>query len=107
VVAPYLTLAALIAGLAGGWFVNDWRRDAQELAAKEAQDKSLQAAATAIAKIDVKAVTINRKLQEVVRENTVYRDDCAIDAAGLQLLQQAYGQEPAAEGELPAPGGAD
>lgn len=106
-VPPQLIIGVVLAAtcFGGGWMVNDWRRDAQALAEKDAAEKALQLAAQAIAKIDVKAVTINRKLEKEVRENNFY-SACTISPDGMLSLREAYG-EPAADDKLPTPSSPD
>jgi len=62
--------------------------DAAALASKDAQDKALQAAASAIAQIEVKQQTIVQKVQHEVQTKTVYRD-CVVPADGRSLLNSA------------------
>ena len=70
-----LVMAVLVAiGAAGGWKVANDHRDALELAEAKGKSDALTATAAAIAKIDVKNVTIKQKLETQVRESIVYRD---------------------------------
>jgi hypothetical protein len=100
-ITSLIPLATFAIGLLVGWYVDSWRHDAIALAEKNASEKALQLAAQAIARIDVKQVTIRRDLETITRENTVYRD-CRITDDGMRLLRQAYGDEPVAVGKLPA-----
>jgi len=109
----YLYAAILIAGLLGGftgaWKVQDWRHGAEqnaqareERAREETLKAAQQAAAEAIAKIEVKNVTINRKLETEVREKPVFRD-CRSGSDSMRLFNSAIaGSEPAGGRELPA-----
>lgn len=67
--------------------------DAATLASKDAQDKALQAAASAIAQIEVKQQTIVQKVQHEVKTKTVYRD-CVVPADGRSLLNSAITGNP-------------
>ena len=62
--------------------------DAATLSLKDAQDKALKAAASAIAQIEVKQQTIVQKVQHEVQTKTVYRD-CIVPADGRGLLNAA------------------
>ena len=62
--------------------------DADKIASKDATSKALQAAASAIAQIDIKQQTIVQKVQHEVQTKTVYRD-CVVPADGVRLLNDA------------------
>lgn len=66
---------------------------------KKGQDEALQAAATAIAKIDVRNVTIRQKAESIIREVPVYRD-CVQPADGLQLVNEALAPPDAGAGSV-------
>lgn len=96
---PYAIIGALVlwgASLAGtGWWFYGTGRDVVEsrhaaiaLAESKARDQALQAAAEAIAKIEIKQQTIVKKVQHEVQTNTVYRD-CVVPADGVRLLNDA------------------
>lgn len=56
------------------------------------KEEAQQGAAEAIGKIDIKQTTINRKIETITHENTVYRD-CVVtpDVAGLLDASRANG----------------
>lgn len=70
---------------------------------REARDAAANAAADAIAAIEVKHVTIRQEVQREILEKPIYRD-CRHDPRGLQLINAALGfpDVPAGQGELPA-----
>ena len=74
--------------------------DAATVAAKDATDKALAAAAEAIATRDVKHTTITQKVIRETVEKPVYRD-CVHDAASLRDINAALSVS-ADPGELPA-----
>jgi hypothetical protein len=76
----------------------------RDVAAKDARDEALAAAAREIAKIDVKRVTIRQPLEKQVYEKVVYRD-CRHDADGLHLLNQALSNGSTGSGKLPGNAG--
>ena len=69
-----LAIGLFAAGGSVGWKAAQNSRDAQDLAEGKAKAESLQAAASAIAKIDVRNVTIRRQAETIVREKTVYAE---------------------------------
>lgn len=91
-----LRLIALILAFAGVFGIGcryglnakqgEW--DAAVKAESEAKDKALQAAAQAIAQIEVRQQTIVQKVQHEVQTKTVYRD-CIVPADGRGLLNAA------------------
>ena len=54
----------------------------------QVRDEAKQGAADAIAKIDIKQVTIQGRLQKEIQTNTVYRD-CAHSPDGLRSINDA------------------
>ena len=78
--------------------------DRLAIATREAQDKALDAAAKAIAQIDVKQQTIVQRVTHETVEKPVYRD-CVNDAGVMRDINAAI--QSADRGELPAPGAAD
>ena len=81
--------AALIAsGAFGGWKVANDHRDALELAEAKGKSDALTATAEAIAKIDVKYVTIKQTLETQVRDVPVYRD-CKNTPEVLKTINEA------------------
>lgn len=112
---PWLLLAAGLAltGAVGGAYIkgrSDGRaveiaqRVTIEEVAKAAREASQQAAAEAIANIEVKNVTIRQKLETEIREKPVYRD-CHADQRVLDTVNEAItGNPPASSSKLPAAG---
>jgi hypothetical protein len=105
----YLVLAALLAGFAGGWKVQDWRAGANERDRLEAVDrqrrqdeKVVDVAATGHEKdkvqIRTEFIPITQEIERVV-EKPVYRDVC-LDADGMRLLADAI--QPRAAASQPA-----
>lgn len=72
-------------------------------AIEDTREQAQQGAAQAIARIEVKNVTINRKLETVVRENPVFRD-CRSGADSMRLFNSGIPgyTEPAGGGIVPA-----
>lgn len=91
-----LRLIALLLAFAGvfgigcryGLSAKQGEWDAAVKAESEAKDKALQAAAQAIAQIEVRQQTIVQKVQHEVQTKTVYRD-CIVPADGRGLLNAA------------------
>lgn len=84
----------LVAG-AGGFVGNrikqaEWDRSI--IATKEAQDKALDAAAKAVAQINITQQTIVQKVQHEVQTKTVYRD-CVVPDDGSRLLNAAISNQ--------------
>lgn len=92
--SPQLIAGAIIVAIAfaGGWKVNEWRRDSAESKAIEAAEKAAtaatEAAVTAIKSIEVKYVTIKQKAETVTREVPVYRD-CVHSDDGMRVVNEA------------------
>lgn len=112
---PYLIIALLVAwgsSLAGtGWVAFGMGQDAEiagqakiNKAITETREAAQQGAANAIAKIEVKNVTINRKLETEVREKPVFRD-CHSGPDSVRLYNSGIPgyAEPAGGGVVPAP----
>ena len=110
----YVYAAILIAGLLGGfttgWKVQGWRHGVEEAiqaredrVRQETREAAQQGAAAAISKIEVKNVTINRKLETEVREKAVFRD-CRSGPDSVRIYNSGVPgyAEPAGGGELPA-----
>lgn len=96
----------LVAG-AGGFVGNRLKQaewDRSIIATREAQDKALDAAAKAIAQIDVKQQTIVQRVTHETVEKPVYRD-CINDAGVMRDINAAIQSDD--RGELPASGPAD
>lgn len=96
----------LVAG-AGGFVGNRLKQaewDRSIIATREAQDKALDAAAKAIAQIDVKQQTIVQRVTHETVEKPVYRD-CVNDAGVMRDINAAI--QSADRIELPASGSAD
>lgn len=97
--SPWAALAAVllwVASVAGSFiYGNSVGKDAEAVkqteikqAIEDTRETARQGAASEIAKIKVRSTTIQGKIQTVVRDNPVYRD-CQLDAAGLQLVNEA------------------
>lgn len=109
---PWVLLAAGLAlvGAVGGAYVkgrSDGRaveiaqRVTIEEVARVAREASQQAAAEAIANIEVRNVTIKQQLETQIREKPVYRD-CFADQRVLDTVNEAITGNPAAgPSELP------
>lgn len=110
---PWLIVVALVAimGLAGGaywWGDHNGRNSViaaqshEDALVRKVAEAAQSAAADAIAKIEVKRVTITQPLQTEIREKPVYRD-CAATPDGLRLVNEALTGEaaPAGGGQLP------
>ena len=113
---PYILLA-LVAAFAGtGWAsyskgVDNGRNAvlAQQQAADQVRAETLklaqEGAAQAISQIEVKNVTITRRIEREIQANTVYRD-CRHSPEQLRDINEAItgqrGSEPAGGGQLPA-----
>ena len=96
----------LVAG-AGGFVGNRLKQaewDRSIIATKEAQDKALDAAAKAIAQIDVKQQTIVQRVTHETVEKPVYRD-CVNDPGVMRDINAAI--QSASSGELPNSGTTD
>ena len=88
VVIILLAVGLFAAGGSVGWKAAQNSRDAQELAEGKAKAESLQAAAGAIAKIDVRNVTIRKQAETIVREKTIYAE-CKNTPEMMGVLNQA------------------
>jgi hypothetical protein len=111
----WLVKIAAVAAAAFALLAAGWRLGVDHVQAGEAREKALiQLAANAvedrtaqqIAGIKVTSQTVNAKVREIVKENTVYRD-CVLDAATSSLLDAARAGTafpPLDRGQLPAPG---
>ena len=88
-VAILIVIASVFgAGVRYGTTSKQAEWDAATLSSKDAQDKALQAAASAIAQIEVKQQTIVQKVQHEVQTKEIYRD-CVVPADGRGLLNAA------------------
>lgn len=77
-------------------------------AVEETREAAQQGAASEIAKIKPKNVTIKQETEREIRTNTVYAD-CKLPAAGVRLANEAITgikPEPAGAGKLPGAGAA-
>ena len=84
----------LVAG-AGGFVGNRLKQaewDRSIIATKEAQDKALDAAAKAVAQLNITQQTIVQKVQHEVQTKTVYRD-CVVPDDGSRLLNAAISNQ--------------
>jgi uncharacterized protein HemX len=111
--AATLLVAALWAAsaLGSGWWAYGAGRDAEiatqareAKASQASRDAALQAAAKAIARIEVKNVTIRQPLETIVRTEQVFRD-CRSGPDAVRLLNSTPGIAAAAsaagDGKLP------
>jgi len=80
--------AAYFKGQADGQEIQTGRQSKADDLVQQVRDASIQGAAEAIAKIEVKHVTIQGRLQREVQTNTVYRE-CEHTPAGLMLINSA------------------
>ena len=80
--------AAYFKGQADGQEIQVGRQSKADELVQQVRDASIQGAAEAIAKIEVKHVTIQGRLQREVQTNTVYRE-CEHTPAGLMLINSA------------------
>lgn len=103
--AEPLAWAAIVAALCFGSYLHgldvkqgEW--DSSELAKATATRKALDAAAAAIAKIEVTSEQIVQPLRTEIRTNTVYRD-CRHSDDGLLRLNAAITGQPLGASKLP------
>ena len=90
----------LVAG-AGGFVGNRLKQaewDRSIIATKDAQDKALDAAAKAVAQLNITQQTIVQKVQHEVQTKTVYRD-CVVPDDGSRLLNAAISNQEPASGD--------
>jgi hypothetical protein len=106
---PYVAIAVLI--LLAGSTALGFRLGSRYEVAQQLEDKAIieQAAdafdersAARISQLRPLHQTIQSKIQETVRENTVYRD-CVVDPATERLLDDARASRPVADGESVVP----
>lgn len=108
---PYVLLAVFLALAGTHWYAyHSGAAHERGAAAEQAQliekagDRAALAAAEAIAKIEVKNVTIRQRVEREIHEKTVYRD-CRHSPDGLRAINAALtGSEPADGGELSGAG---
>lgn len=84
----------LVAG-AGGFVGNRLKQaewDRSIIVTKEAQDKALDAAAKAVAQLNITQQTIVQKVQHEVQTKTVY-GDCVVPDDGSRLLNAAISNQ--------------
>lgn len=92
---PYLIVGGLLAAAGAFFYGMDVGADraiakqktTQELV-DQVYDKAQKAAASAIADMEIKNVTITQPIRTEVRENVVYRD-CKHDDSGMRALNTA------------------
>lgn len=108
----YIIAAVLFAGALAGTAYQSFQMGKDSIIAAQAKENKIvedtreQArlgAADAIAKIDIKQVTIQGRLQKEISTNTVYRD-CVTPANGLRALNDALTNTdsgPSSGSELP------
>ena len=114
---PYAILAIVLFYFAslGGVGYKAYRIGEEHVIAEQAKteqlieavtEKAQQGAAEAIARIEIKNVTIRQKAETITREVSVY-SECQHDPAGLQLINDALNPangQSAGKGELPGAG---
>jgi hypothetical protein len=91
-----IALGFILAMLGAGWYGKNIGYDmreaeyARDAAAQDAaRAEALKAAAEAVAKIDVKQITIQGKVVERIRTETVYAE-CRHSPETFALIQEAY-----------------
>jgi len=120
-VNPYTSLAGFLLwgasiGATGWWFYGAGQDHCKAVEARDeevariATEAATSAAASAIAKIEVKNTTIRQTLEKEVHEKTVFRD-CRSGPDAVRMLNSspaiaASGPEPVGGGQLPASGAA-
>lgn len=100
-----LTGGAYLKGRLDGTAIEQSREAKADDVVRAARTAAANAAAEAIAAIEVKHVTIRQEVQREILEKPIYRD-CQHDAAGLRLINAAlgfHGHVPAGDGRVPAP----
>lgn len=103
-VSQLLVLSVLAATALAAFFhglsVKQGEWDAAVVAEQQGQKRALDAAATAIAKIEVTSEQIVQPLRTEIRTNTVYRD-CRHSDDGLLRLNAAITGQPLGASKLP------
>lgn len=84
----FAALALFLAGAAGGWKACADHRDALDLAEVKGKTDALNATAEAIAKLDVKQVTIRQQAETIIKERTVYQE-CKNTPEMMKVLNDA------------------
>ena len=95
-----IALAVALAAFFLGQSLKQAEWDATELVEASAKAKALDAAAAAIAKIEVRSEQIIQPLRTEIRTNTVYRD-CRHSDDGLLRLNAAITGQPIGASKLP------
>jgi uncharacterized protein (UPF0333 family) len=83
-----LAIILLAAGAAGGWKAANDHRDALELVEAKGKSDALTATAEAIAKIDVRNVTVRQTVQTQIKEIPIY-SECRNAPEVMQTINQA------------------
>jgi len=103
-VTPYIVLGAALACAGSFWYGTEVGADgeianrvSQEQIVRDTREAAQLGAANAIAKINVKNVTITRKLETEVRENVIFRD-CRSGDAGVRLYNSGISDGAVAPG---------
>lgn len=109
---PYLLLAAVLL-IGGGYAKGRW--DGHALGVSDSEHVALIAeqaayagqlgAAREIAKLEVKHVTVQRKIERETREVPVYRD-CVHQPDGVRIVNDALENRPLTVGDSKLPGNA-
>lgn len=81
-----IVLISVMAVFGTGFIAGAWVRDSIAIRAQQA---SMAAAATEIAKIDMKTTTINQKIIERIRTEKVY-EECRHSPDAFKTLLEAY-----------------
>lgn len=84
----FAALALFLAGATGGWKACSDHRDALDLAEVKGKTDALTATAEAIAKLDIKQVTIKQTAETIIRERTVYQE-CKNTPDMMKVLNEA------------------
>jgi len=109
-VSPLLALSVLAATALAAFFhgmsVKQGEWDAAVVAEQQGQKRALDAAAAAIARIEVTSEQIIQPLRTEIRTNTVYRD-CRHSDDSLRNLNALIVGRPAGESKLPRADSAD
>lgn len=79
----YLVLVAAIFG--AGWKLRDYQADSAELLVLKVKEEARQGAAEAIAGIEIKYTTVNRKLEKEIIKEPVYTE-CRHTPEAFQIL---------------------
>jgi hypothetical protein len=82
----YLTVVAAIFGT--GWKLRDYQADSAELLVQKVKEEARLGTAEAIAKIEIKYTTVNRRLEKEVIKELVYTE-CRHSPEAFAALNEA------------------